>query len=257
MQAPTTTQGGLAGRDPDERPCPGCGAENPRTAIFCWQCYRRFDPAPAPAGAPARAWPPAPATAWPPAPVPPGSVPHTTRSGSRLGLLGAIVAVTLGVVAAIAFVTLREQPVSFPDSFGGMTRATDAVSEAGAESFRTQADADGLEADMAFYAQEGAPVAGLAWIRGADRIPGGATAGFDEFAEGFTSGSGGSVLPGAKVERAVDGITYVCAPVAGAVPAGLCLWQDEDVFWVLVDVRPGTTLRDAQRLAVAAQDATA
>jgi len=161
------------------------------------------------------------------------------------------------VVAAVAFLGLRPDPVSFPESFAGLTRATDGQSEAAAASFRTASDADGLDADMAFYAEGVAPVAALAWIREPEQAPGGVDEVFDTFADGFTGGYGGTVVASERLERTMDGVEYVCAPVGGAVAAGLCMWRAGDVVWVLVDVRPGTTVVETKSLAVTAHDATA
>ena len=188
---------------------------------------------------------------------PPVSLGRVERRASRLGLLGAIVAVTIGVVAGIVFVTLREPGVSFPETFAGLQRASDARSGAAAESFRTASEAQGLEADMAFFTEGGTPVAALAWIRGTERTSGGAAEAFDGFAEGFTSGYNGTVVTTERAERTVGGITYVCAPIVGPVSAGICLWEDGDVFWVLMDVRPGTTVGEARTLSVTAHDAAA
>ena len=188
-------------------------------------------------------------------PLPPGPLGRVERRASRIGLLGAIVSVTVGTVASIAFVTLREPGVSFPETFAGLQRASDARSGAAAESFRTASQAQGLEADMAFFAEGGAPVAALAWIRGTERTPGGTAEAFDGFAEGLTSGYNGSVVTTGRAERTVDGITYVCAPIVGPVSAGICMWADGDVFWVLLDVRPGTTVGDARLLSGTARDA--
>ncbi len=251
MQAPTTSEGGLDGRDPPVRPCPGCGAENPPSSTFCWRCYRAFE-----IGAPVGARTPSPSS-WPPAPAPPGPLGHVDRPGSRLGLLGSIIAVTLGVVASIAFLTLREPSTSFPESFAGLERASDPQFETAAESFRAASQAQGLEGDMAFFAEGGVPVAALAWIRGAERTPDGTGEAFDGFTEGLTSGSNGSVVTSERVQRTIDGVTYVCAPLVGPVVAGICMWQDHDVFWILMDVRPGTTVVETRSLSVTAHAAAA
>jgi len=243
MQAPTTSEGGLGGRDPQVRPCPACGAENTTSATFCWRCYGAFG-----SGAPQESAPTQPVT-WPPAPRP------AEESKRRTGTFGSIVAVAVGVVAAVAFVMLREPGVSFPERVAGLERASDAQSEAAAASFRAASEADGLEADMAFYAEGGIPVAALAWIRGYDGNAGGPDEAFDGFIEGFTSGYNGSVVTADRAERTVDGVAYVCAPVAAAVTAGICMWEDEDVFWVLMDVRPGVTIEQTEALAVTAHDA--
>lgn len=247
MQAPTTNEGALDGHDP----CPACGAENPTTSTFCWRCYRAFETR---AQAPGR--PPG-SAAWPPAPVPPAHLGHAGRPSSRLRTLGSVVGVTIGVVAAIAFATLRSPGVAFPDTLGGLERASDARSGAASDSFRAAADSQDLDADMAFYTDGGVPVAALAWIRGVEDTPGGAGDVFDTFTEDFTSGYNGSVVTSPSAERSVDGTTYVCAPIVGPVAAGICMWRDEDVFWVLMDVRPGTSIEETRALSAAAHGAAA
>jgi len=165
--------------------------------------------------------------------------------------------VALGVVALLAFLTLREPGPSFPDTLADLERSSDPQAEAAARSFRTASSAQGLDADMTFFSDGGAPVAALAWIRGAEPTPGGAPEAFDAFTEGFTSGYNGSVVTTERAERTVEGISYVCAPIVGPVTAGICLWEDEDVFWVLMDVRPGTTIEQTRSLSVTAHAATA
>jgi hypothetical protein len=138
-----------------------------------------------------------------------------------------------------------------------MERASDARSQAASDSFRAAAESQRLDADMAFYADGGVPVAALAWIQRAEDTPGGPGDVFDTFTEGFTSGYNGSVVTSQGGERTVDGMTYVCAPVVGPVTAGICMWQDEDVFWVLMDVRPGTSIEETLTLSAAAHAAAA
>ena len=248
MQAPTTTEGGLAGRDPQTPACSACGATSPPSATFCWRCYQAFGAGP---GRP-DAWPPSPAgpTTW----QPESAVRPRT---SHIGRMAWVAMVVLGVAVAVAFVGLHPDPVTFPESFAGLTRATDGPSEAAAASFRTASDADGLDADMAFYAEGATPVTALAWIRAPEQTPSGVDEAFDTFADGFTGGYGGAVVASERLERTVDGVEYVCAPVGGAVAAGLCMWRVGDVVWVLVDVRPGTAVAETERLAVTAHDATA
>ncbi len=182
-----------------------------------------------------------------PLPPPPASRPP------GLGARAAMAAATIGVVAVVAATLLRLPDVELPGSFGGLTRTTDAVSEAAASSFRTASDARDLEADMGFYGSTGVPEVALAWIRGSS--PGGAASSFDGFTAGFTADSGGVVVTAERVERTLDGVLYVCAPVSGPVSAGICMWEDGDVSWILMDVRPGSTIAQARSLAVAAHDA--
>jgi hypothetical protein len=160
--------------------------------------------------------------------------------------------VGIGVVAAIAFLSFRSPGVTFPDRLGGMALSSDARSRAASDSFRAAAGSQGLDADMAFYAEGGVPVVALAWIRGVEDTPGGASDAFDTFTEGFTSGYNGSVVTSQRTETAVDGVAYVCAPVVGPVTAGICMWRDEDVSWVLMDVRPGTSIEQTRALAATA-----
>lgn len=250
MQAPTTSDGGTAGRDPQQRTCPGCAAENPLAASFCWRCYRAFEPV----GVSRVAWP-SPPTRWPPEPM---TTPATAdTSGSRIGVLAALVTITLGVVATIAFVALREPGVSFPDSVSGLERISTDQTEAAVDSLRAASEADGLDADMAFYGSGSMPEAALMWVRGAGSTPGGPSEAFDTFAEGFTSGYSGTLVTSGRTERTTDGVTYVCAPVTGSVGAGICMWEEEDVFWILLDVRPGARIGETNDLAVSAHEAAA
>lgn len=247
MQAPTTTEGAPAGRDPQAPTCPACGAANAASATFCWRCYQAFG-----IGSSA-AWPPPPAPAWPPASTP-AEAPGSTRRRTGIGIAVSLVAVVL-VAAAVAFILLRDSGVSFPETVAGLARSSDSQTEAASASFRTASEAGGLDADMAFYGEGGMPVLALAYIRWTDGAPGGADAAFDAFADGFTSGYGDSVLTTDRLVRTVDGVEYLCASVGGVVGAGLCLWQDEDVFWMLMDARPDVTISGTKRLAVTAHDA--
>ena len=248
MQAPTTTEGGIGGHDPRVRSCASCGAENVLPATFCWRCFRVFETS----GAPAAPWPSRPDL------LPPRAVGNATRVRSRsVGQLAVVVAVTLGVVATIAYLSLRASEVSFPTSFGGLDRIEGTQTDLAADVFRASSEAAGMDADMAFYGSGADPVAALMWIRGAERTPGGPDEVFDAFADGFASGNNGTVVTGERDVQVVEGVTYVCAPVAGALPAAICLWEQDEVFWVLLDVRPGEGLSATRDLAVAARDAAA
>jgi hypothetical protein len=169
--------------------------------------------------------------------------------------VASIVGIAVGVVAGSAFVALRDPGVALPERVAGLERTSDARSDAAAASFRAASGSQGLEGDMAFYAEGGAPVAALAWIQGDGTVAGGSADAFDVLTEGFTSGYGGVVVTAERTERAVDGVTYVCAPVTAALAAGICTWEDGDVVWVLMDVRPGVTIAQTQALAVGAHDA--
>jgi hypothetical protein len=245
MQATTRGERGPADSDPPVRPCTACGAENVRSATFCWRCLQRFETVPAPTGTGASR----PGVAWPqPPPTTASANAHSVRR------LVAIVLV-LGVLVAVAYVGLRDPEASFPPSFAELERVESAQTELAAEVFRSASAVEGMEADVAFYGSDAGPVAALMWIRGPDAATGTSDEALEAFAAGFASSNNGSVTTSLRVDRTVAGIEYVCAPVTGAVPAGLCMWAEDDVSWVLFDVRPGTDLSGAEDLAVAAQSA--
>jgi hypothetical protein len=248
MQAPTT-EGGIAGHDPQMRSCPACGAENAGSATFCWQCYRAFEAPAARTGG----WPRQPAH-WPAAPTSPGPFAPPPQPQSRFGLLGAIVTVTLGVVATVAFVALRQPAAGLPDSFGGLQRVSNAQTDAASESFRALAESDGMRADIAFYGGTGEPAAAVMWAD-AENTADVTEEAFDMFVEGFAEGLGAGTIGTRQTTEVVGGVTYRCATVSSSVTAGACMWTGGDIVWVVMDVRPGDGLPEAQDLAVAAHDA--
>ncbi len=240
MQAPSTPSG-VPAQQPDERPCPGCGASNGPLAAFCWQCYRPFGAHPG-------------ADAMPASPVPGVYAPAPARRG--LVTMVGVVLVTLAVVGGAVFLFTRGSGVELPESFGGLTRVTGSEAEAVSTEFRTAAEAEGLEGDIAIYGSGPVPSAALIWIGNAP-VPS-TEAAFEEFAAGFNEGigTGGALVPGSQVGKVVDGVEYVCASVVSNVPGGLCMWQEDDVFYLLFDLS-GRALKDSRALAVTAHVATA
>lgn len=267
MQAPTTPSGAPA-QEPDERSCPNCGTANGHTAAFCWQCYQPFGTPSSPpghAGAQGAAWVPpgspgyAPQRApgsvparpqgWTPAPEPFPAPAPSRNLGSMLG----VVLVTLAVIAGVYWFFNRSDAVAVPGTIGGLTVIDDAQTQLVSETFRGQVETMGIEGDMAMYGH-GTPSAALIWIRDAS-VPT-TDAAFDEFASGFDAGIGsqGSLNAAKKTRETVEGVTYVCAPVVSVAPGTICMWQDEDVFWLLFDFS-GAKLTAGQDLAVVAHDA--
>jgi len=252
MQAPTTPSGSPA-QEPVERPCPGCGAGNGPAAAFCWQCYRPFAAAnPAPAGETA-SWPrPGVRSApggWTPSPTTSPFPAERKRSG--LGTMAVVVAVTLAVIGGAWFFLFRDGEVAIPEAFGGMPRIDDAQTQLAVDTFRAQVETTGIQGDMAIYGN-GTPTAALIWIRDAS-VPT-TDAAFDEFAAGFDEGIGASGSLGKKQTETAGGVTQVCAPVLGATPGTICMWQDEDVFWLMFDFS-GASFGAGTDLAVVAHDA--
>jgi hypothetical protein len=163
--------------------------------------------------------------------------------------------VALAVAAGVYVFLNRGASAELPDSFGGLTRIEDPQVEAILDVVRSQAVTEGIDVDMGFYGDAGIPSAALMWVTNADAPS--TDAAFDEFAGGFNTGLGtGSLDQTRRTSEVVDGITFVCAPVVGTPAANICLWEDEDVWWMLFDLS-GSNMNTTQDLAVAASGATA
>jgi hypothetical protein len=239
VQAPTTPAGSPA-QQPGERTCPSCGASNGALAAFCWQCYQQFGAHVASYGRSR------PGSSTRGAAVPGRGLPGATldrastplpqqRSGSRLGTPAGVVLAIVTIALVVFFLLQRAPSVALPASFGGLTRIQNEQVEAALDAFRTEADDQGFTTDMGVYGTGGVPTAALAWVTGAD-APSTDDA-FDEFAGGFNEGLGtGSLDEGRRTREVVEGVTYVCAPILGTPTASLCMWQENDVFWVLFDL---------------------
>ena len=273
MQAPTTPHEDAPAQDPGDRTCPSCGAANGLTSAFCWQCYRPFGaPAVAPFGAPARqlagsytrppetpagtagaSWTPPYASPRTPGGWAPGPSTFEAPAPRRnLGTMLGVTLLTLVLIGAAVLFVGRDHAVAMPESVGGMAKLDDQQAKVVADSFRSQIEAIGVEGNMALYG-DGIPAVAVMWIRDAS-VPTTAAA-FDQFASGFDSGVGtqGALDRVGKTTQTVAGVTYVCAPVRSAAPGTLCMWQDDDVFWLLYDFS-GARFQAGQDLAVATHD---
>ena len=262
MQAPATPSGPPV-QEPDERRCPTCGAASGLTAAFCWQCYRPFGasaPSPPATGAPPNqgVWSPTPNADDPNArqvlwPQSPGPFDVRAKRPGGLGRMTSVILLTLAVIGGAYWFVNRGPGVSFPGSFGGLQLMENAQTRLVIDSFHSQLDTLGVEGDLAMYG-DGTPTAAVMWIRDAS-VPT-TSAAFDEFASGFDSGIGndGSLDRSRRSEATVGGVTYICAPVVGVASGSICMWQDQDLFWLLLDFS-GLRLEAGQDLAVVAHDA--
>jgi len=252
MQASTTPSASPA-HEPDERSCTGCGAANGLTAAFCWQCYRPFASAPASTvgatGAGARPGLPNVPGRWMPGPT--TSPLAAEPKSSELGTVVVVVVATLAVIGGIWLLFFRDGAVAMPEAFGGMPGIDTPETRLVVDTFRAELQTNGIDGDMVIYGN-GTPSAALTWIRDAS-VPT-TDAAFDEFASGFDQGIGASGSLGKKQTETVSGVTYVCAPVLGAAPGTICMWQDEDVFWLMFDFS-GDPFGAGQDLALIAHDA--
>jgi len=265
MQAPTAPSGPPA-QEPGGRACPACGAANGALAAFCWQCYRPFGAAVAPAqpGPPSTAPYAGGYAGYAGSPRTPGAglkgaisvpAPSTSIPGSRSRGLGAMLGgllVSMAVAAGVFFFLNRGPGVELPTSFGGLSQISNAQVDAAIDAFREEAGGGGYSTDMGLYGTAGVPSAALVWV--SDPSTPSTDAAFTEFADGFNEGLGtGSLDASRRTTETVGGVAYLCAPIAGSPPANVCMWQVDEIYWILFDLS-GSQMGATRALASAAND---
>ena len=201
-----TTPSGSPAPQPGDRTCQDCGAPNGLTAAFCRQCYQAFGANQTPPG---------------------------------LGRIAGVVLVTLASIGIVTWWVGRDGSVALPERVSGLVRMENAQTDLVVDTFHRQLDTMGVEGDIAMYGA-GLPATVLMWIRDASAPA--TEAAFDEFATGFDSGIGaaGSLDVSRKTNETLDGVTYVCAPLVSDVSGTICMWQDQEVFWLLFDFWGGS-----------------
>ena len=225
--------------------CPSCGAENPRSAGFCWQCYTSFTRTPAnattQAGASTTAFfhpgmsvapsmPPPPAMSPPPGPTGPSKLARVA-----IGIVAVLVA-TFGVRL------LSHKGPSLPDSLNGQPRMTTQL----VKDFERQMVDEGKKANLdvaaAGYGTGATPsflvmlVQGKA-IESTDQL-------FDRFVEGMASG-GATVDRSATQSGQRNGTEYRCVPISTPQhQAAACMWRDNGTVGIVLNLDAGvdTTL---------------
>jgi hypothetical protein len=254
MQAPTAP--GSAPADPGLRVCPQCGAVNGPTNAFCWQCYRQFGgtssglpaaPAPTSAGAPGLR-----GVVLEPRPV---AAPAIETSGWNVRSVIAVIVATALLVAGVTLFLNRAPAVALPERFGGLAQANGPQIDVVLDEFHRQVDGLGIQGDMGLYGNAAFPTVALVWVK--DPTVASTDAAWDAFAEGFNQGLPvGSLDEAHRTSELVGGVTYVCAPVDAAPPSNICLWEEDEVFWILVDLS-GASQVGTRALAETARDAIA
>jgi hypothetical protein len=175
------------------------------------------------------------------------------RPKRSIGTMAMAIVLSLAAVAGVYFFMHRGTSVQLPESFGGMTRIQNPQIESALDLFRSQAEDEGISADMGIYGQAGTPSAALAWVADAG-VPN-ADAAFTEFAGGFNDGlATGTLDTSRRTTETIDGVQYLCAPVSGSPPSNVCMWQKDGIYWVLFDLS-GQSMSATQDLAVAAYGA--
>lgn len=251
MQAPPTTPSGAPAKEPAQRSCPGCGAANGAVAAFCWQCYRPFGMAAQPQSGPIyrqggpRATMPEPAVVTAPA----------GPSGRRVGAPAAVL-VVLVAAAAGWFLFLRGgTDIELPEAFGGLTRVEGVQADLAREEFLAEAEREGGQGDVGLYGTAGVPSAALVWVM--DDTVSNTDEAFEAFASGANSAVAGSIDTLRRSSEVVDGVQYVCVAAGTTPSAAICIWVQDEAFWILADLSGTGRIADTQALAVAAHDAIA
>lgn len=251
MQAPTTPSGAPA-KEPGQRACPGCGAANGAVAAFCWQCYRPFGMAMQQESAP-----PIYRQAGLRGAVTEASVVSAppTRPGRSITGVAVSIVVSVAIAAGLWFFLGRGGPdVELPQGFGGLTKVEGAQADLAREEFLAEAEREGGEGDVGLYGTAGVPSAALIWV--IDGTVSSTEEAFEAFAAGANSVVAGSIDPTRRSSELVEGVQYVCASVGSAPPVNICMWAQDDVYWILADMSGTVRPADSRDLAVAAHDAT-
>jgi zinc-ribbon domain len=230
--------------------CAWCGTENDATATACSSCGARLTPSettenmwssplpPAPptagpvagplGGASGQASPPQPASAWPaslpwPEPAPPA------RRSLPAALWVALVAAVLAVTAVFLYMKLQ-QPISFPGEIAGYQHDDSQIAHAATDFLEKALKSVGIHAQAAIYGDISNPAFIVIGYKRSDSTAG---ASLDEFASGFDSTSGSSVVLTQQISDTRDGVDYTCAPLqstsssSGAQARAICMWQDD------------------------------
>lgn len=185
----------------------------------------------------------------------PGDVPAIETSGWNAGSVIAVIVATALLVAGVTLFLNRFPAVELPEGFGGLPQASGPEIDEVLDEFHRQVEGLGIRGDMGLYGTDAFPTVALVWVE--DPSVDTTDAAWNAFAAGFNQGlPAGSVDGTGRASELVDGVTYVCAQVDAAPSSSVCLWEEGQVFWILVDLS-GASQGGTQDLAVTAHDAIA
>lgn len=185
----------------------------------------------------------------------PDDVPAIETSGWNAGSVIAVIVATALLVAGVTLFLNRIPAVELPDGFGGLPQASGPEIDEVLDEFHRQVEGLGIQGDMGLYGTDALPIVALVWVE--DPSVDTTDAAWNAFAAGFNQGlPAGSVDETGRTSELVGGVTYVCAQVDAAPPSNVCLWEEGQVFWILVDLS-GASQGGTQALAVTAHDAIA
>lgn len=185
----------------------------------------------------------------------PGDIPAIETSGWNAGSVIAVIVATALLVAGVTLFLNRVPAVELPEGFGGLPQASGPEIDEVLDEFHRQVEGLGIHGDMGLYGTDAFPTVALVWVE--DPSVNTTDAAWNAFAAGFNQGMpAGSVDETGRTSEVVDGVTYLCAQVDEAPPSNVCLWEEGQVFWILVDLS-GASQGGTQDLAVTAHDAIA
>jgi hypothetical protein len=183
----------------------------------------------------------------------PGDAPAIETTGWNAGSVIAVIVATALLVAGVTLFLNRVPAVELPEGFGGLPQASGPEIDVVLDEFRRQVEGLGIHGDMGLYGTDAFPTVALVWVE--DPSVDSTDAAWVAFAEGFNQGMpAGSVDETERTSDLVGGVTYLCAPVDAVQPSSVCLWEEDQVFWILVDLS-GASQGGTQDLAVTAHDA--
>ncbi len=234
----------------DRSLCPSCGAENPLSAGFCWQCYTSFTRAPigattSPPGVSTTAFFRPGAPGAPSMPAPPGMPLGAPAQAGPTGpskLARIAVAIVASLVAMFGVRFLLHKSPSLPDSLSGQPRMTTAAVKDFEQQMVEKGKESNLDIAAAGYGTGTTPSFLVLLIQGraiesTDEL-------FDRFVEGVASG-GATVDPSATQSGERDGTEYRCVPISTPqAQAAACMWRDDGTVGIVLDLDAGvdTTL---------------
>jgi hypothetical protein len=224
----------------DRSLCPSCGAENPRSAGFCWQCYASFTRAVGVAATPTALFRPGVVVA--PSMPPPPATPIQAGPAGPSKLVRIVVAIVVSLVAMFGVRVLFHRSLSLPDALNGQPRMTTQAAKDFEREMADEGKKSNLDVAAAAYGSGATPAFLVLLVQGraiesTDEL-------FDRFVDGMASG-------GATVDRSAtqtgerEGTEYRCVPLtASQRQAAACMWRDDGTVGVVLDLDAGieTTL---------------
>lgn len=224
----------------EKRACPSCGADNPVSSKFCWQCYVPFQP-------PAPLMPAAPpnggsviAARPGMAPQGPSPMPMPAPESSSSGPVSTITKLVVGALAAaVGYFGVQSflgSSVEMPASIAGSPRMTDAAAKEFETSTINEAKDWDLDVQAGVYGSAAPEIFLIliddAAIETTDQL-------FDSLTMGMSE-AGATVGEDDVLSGEHNGSEYRCIGVSGnGLDASACMWRSDANVGIILDVTRG------------------